>query len=152
MQKSKKLNGKLFLIILLQFIVSVSIFSFEFSIDNEMDFLLSNYRYRSIISEYHYKYQKLELMDHNELLFLGEKILTLYQFLISSQDKNVCMFHPHCSLYAKLSFRRYGFFKGLLLSSDRLLRCNGVGFSYYLDAASDGKFFDEPEKNYLWKK
>ena len=152
MQKLKKLNGKLFLIILLLFIVSAGICSFEFSIDNEMDFLLLNYQNRSILPEYHYKYQKLELMDHNELLFLGEKILTLYRFLISSQDEDICMFHPHCSLYARLSFRRYGFFKGLLLSSDRLLRCNGVGSSYYFDAASDGKFFDEPEKNYLWEK
>ena len=35
-----------------------------------------------------------------------------------------CKYHPSCSLYAIDAFREYGLFRGAVLSTWRLLRCN----------------------------
>lgn len=35
-----------------------------------------------------------------------------------------CKFHPTCSEYSKLAFRRLGFFRGFLRMFGRIFRCN----------------------------
>ncbi len=35
-----------------------------------------------------------------------------------------CRYYPTCTHYAEESITKYGFFKGLILSSWRVLRCN----------------------------
>ncbi len=57
-------------------------------------------------------------------LMLG--MITLYQQLIASQDAPACNFTPSCSRFGQAALARAGLVKGLLLTSDRLQRCNGL--------------------------
>lgn len=65
-----------------------------------------------------------------------------YQVLISSQDGPNCIYSPTCSAYGYASFSRYGLFWGVLMTSDRWLRCNPFG--------EGGN--DNPADNYWFKK
>lgn len=50
-----------------------------------------------------------------------------YQLFISPWLPPACRYTPTCSQYAILALRRYGFFKGVILTSYRILRCNPWG-------------------------
>ena len=65
-----------------------------------------------------------------------------YQVLISSQDQPSCAFQPSCSHYSLAAVQRYGLIRGLVLSADRLLRCNGCATSYYPIDPRSGKAID----------
>jgi uncharacterized protein len=75
--------------------------------------------------------------------------ISLYQSLISSQQYNVCVFTPSCSHFGMAAVQRFGFLKGVLLTSDRLQRCNlfapqnGYGFD-----PVTGKLYD-PVESYI---
>ena len=73
-------------------------------------------------------------------------LIRLYQKYISTQDQSVCNFSPSCSRFGMGSIQRYGFFRGLLLTADRLLRDNGMMLHthYPFDAVS-GKYIDPVE-------
>lgn len=51
-------------------------------------------------------------------------IIEFYQKNISILFSPSCRFYPSCSQYAKLAFLKYNFFKALILSIYRVLRCN----------------------------
>jgi len=51
-------------------------------------------------------------------------LITFYQKFISPLFIPSCRFYPSCSEYSKQAFRKYNFFKALLLSIYRVLRCN----------------------------
>ena len=53
------------------------------------------------------------------LLFL----IRLYQLLLSPWIGNSCRFYPTCSEYARLALLKYGFWRGGLRATGRLLRC-----------------------------
>ena len=73
-------------------------------------------------------------------------LIRLYQKYISTQDRPACNFLPSCSRFGMGSIQRYGFFRGILLTADRLLRDNGVMLHthYRFDEAS-GKYLDPVE-------
>ena len=120
--------------------------------ENEVSFIKNNYKILKK-NEFTYKVNyNFKKASFDELSFLGFFTLKLYQFFISSQDKETCIFHPHCSLYAQIAINKYGIVKGGIMSSSRVLRCNGFGGSYYTHIAPDGKIIDPTERNYLWKK
>ena len=48
----------------------------------------------------------------------------LYRKFISPLFPARCKYYPSCSAYSAQAFRKHGFFKGLLLTVWRLLRCN----------------------------
>ena len=50
-----------------------------------------------------------------------------YQLFISPLLPPSCRYTPTCSQYAILAIKKYGAFKGLILASHRLLRCNPWG-------------------------
>ena len=52
------------------------------------------------------------------------KLIRFYQKHISPCKSPCCRFYPTCSSYALEAFEIHGFFKGLLLSVWRILRCN----------------------------
>ena len=56
--------------------------------------------------------------------------IRLHREVITHQDGAVCSFQPSCSRYGLAAIRRYGL-KGLLMSSDRLLRCHSGSHNYY---------------------
>ena len=51
-------------------------------------------------------------------------LLKFYSKNISVFFPRRCKYYPTCSAYAVQAFKKEGFFKGLLLSAWRLLRCN----------------------------
>ena len=56
--------------------------------------------------------------------------IRLHREVITHQDGDVCSFQPSCSRYGLASIQRYGL-KGLLMASDRLLRCHSGSYKYY---------------------
>lgn len=53
------------------------------------------------------------------------KLIRFYQKYISNlKTRPTCRFYPTCSSYAIEAYRKYGFFKGTILSVWRILRCN----------------------------
>ncbi len=73
-------------------------------------------------------------------------VIRLYQKYISTQDLPACNFSPSCSRFGMGAIQRYGFFRGTLLTADRLLRDNGIMLHthYPFDEAS-GKYLDPVE-------
>ncbi|RLC48290.1 MAG: hypothetical protein DRH70_01350 [Candidatus Coatesbacteria bacterium] len=49
-------------------------------------------------------------------------LITFYQKFISPIDATSCRMYPSCSAFASEAFTRYGFLRGMLLTSDRLMR------------------------------
>lgn len=62
-------------------------------------------------------------------LFTGA--IRFYQLFISPQDLPICNFVPSCSQFSAKAMGQLGAFRGLLLTSDRLQRCNGMSTSCY---------------------
>ncbi|MEI6347917.1 MAG: membrane protein insertion efficiency factor YidD [Bacteroidota bacterium] len=56
------------------------------------------------------------------LFFIGA--MFVYQNAISAQLSASCVYEQSCSNFSKNMISEFGFIKGLLLSSDRLIRCN----------------------------
>lgn len=56
--------------------------------------------------------------------------IRFHQEVITHQDGDVCTFQPSCSHYGLEAIRRHGL-KGLLMASDRLLRCHSGNHKYY---------------------
>ncbi|MBO4339754.1 MAG: membrane protein insertion efficiency factor YidD [Clostridiales bacterium] len=52
------------------------------------------------------------------------KLIKFYQRHISPHLPARCKFYPTCSSYAVTAFERFGFFKGLMLTLWRLIRCS----------------------------
>lgn len=55
---------------------------------------------------------------------LAISLIKFYQKNISPLHGACCRFYPTCSSYALEAFEKHGFFKGLILSLWRILRCN----------------------------
>jgi putative component of membrane protein insertase Oxa1/YidC/SpoIIIJ protein YidD len=68
--------------------------------------------------------------------------IRFYQVFISSQDMPVCNFVPSCSQFGAEAISRLGVVRGILLTSDRLQRCNGVSTSRYQIDYNSGRFID----------
>ena len=70
---------------------------------------------------------------------IATSLIKLYQSYSSIREPR-CKYYPSCSNYAAVAITRYGF-KGLLMASWRLVRCNpwsdgGVDYvDYHLDSA-----------------
>ncbi|WP_084251581.1 membrane protein insertion efficiency factor YidD [Kosmotoga arenicorallina] len=52
------------------------------------------------------------------------KLIEFYKKYISPLKPPSCRFTPTCSTYMYQSIERFGFFRGLLLGTWRVLRCN----------------------------
>ena len=51
-------------------------------------------------------------------------LIKAYRYLISPVLGSHCRYYPSCSCYAHEAIERFGFFRGLLLSGKRILRCH----------------------------
>ncbi len=92
-----------------------------------------------------------EQKHFHELRFILQSSIRLYQTCLSSQDISGCFFVPSCSRYAMWAVEKYGVVHGVLMCSDRLLRCNAFGHKQ--DCPVDpktGRFDDPVEANYPW--
>ena len=73
-------------------------------------------------------------------LFVGA--IRFYQLFISTQDAPSCNFVPSCSRFGVETIRRLGVIRGILLTSDRLQRCNSVSTSRYRIDYRSGRLMD----------
>jgi putative component of membrane protein insertase Oxa1/YidC/SpoIIIJ protein YidD len=76
-------------------------------------------------------------------------LLYVYQHFISSQTEPSCMFSPSCSQFTKLAIHKYGLM-GVLMGSDRVLRCNGLGIVYYAKTGLN-EYVDDPIEEYYYQ-
>jgi hypothetical protein len=60
-----------------------------------------------------------------------ESLLHLYKRWISPLFAHSCRFNPTCSEYAAQAVMELGWYRGILLSARRLLRCHPFGASGY---------------------
>lgn len=66
----------------------------------------------------------------NFLKILSISLIRFYQLFISPMkiflfgSSSCCRFHPTCSNYSILAFKKFGFLKGFYLTICRLLRCH----------------------------
>lgn len=83
-----------------------------------------------------------------KLFLLGG--IRFYQAFISTQDLPSCNFVPSCSRFSSAAFRHTNSIHALLLTSDRLQRCNGLpGMErHYRFLPEIGKYAD-PLENYI---
>ncbi len=58
-------------------------------------------------------------------------IIKAYQWILSPWLGNNCRFTPTCSVYAIKAFENHGFFKGIVLTFGRFVRCHPWGGSGY---------------------
>ncbi len=85
----------------------------------------------------------------SEIRLFAMGTLRLYQRFISSQQMNVCVFRPSCSHFSTQSIRKYGFFCGVLMTSDRLMRCSGLAYPYYDVDLNAGLLIDPIEDHVI---
>lgn len=80
--------------------------------------------------------------NDNEIILIFSTLFVLYKELISSQDVDVCVMTPSCSVYAIENIKKNGLFFGLLNAFDRLTRCNpGKKKDLPIDVET-GKYYD----------
>jgi len=57
-------------------------------------------------------------------------LLSAYRFLLSDQQGEICAFLPSCSNYSQQAFDFHGPILGLIVTIDRLERCNWSAWNY----------------------
>jgi len=65
---------------------------------------------------------------------------SFYKQYISPVDGDRCTMYPSCSAYSKEAFIKYGFFKGFIVTCDRLTRC-GNDLHLYSHCEKEGKVY-----------
>ena len=80
--------------------------------------------------------------ETSELKLAATGLIRLYQKFISSQDGPTCNFVPTCSRFGMACIQEYGVVRGILLTADRLLRCNGSQSQHYHKDEATGKYVD----------
>lgn len=94
-----------------------------------------------------------------------ENIFSLYRETISDIRPNNCPMFPSCSKYSEYAFKKFGFFKGMAFTTDRLMRCghelnlypnnevnNEIKFlDFKLIGLDDTLNIDKKEKQYLYR-
>ncbi len=84
----------------------------------------------------------------------GKIAFLFYDEVMAPQKSYVssCQFYPSCSKFSKKSIKRYGFFKGILATTDRLTRCSGGNLNGSLYPNHNGLLYDPPKANYVFGK
>lgn len=76
--------------------------------------------------------------------------ITFFQKKISPIDGPRCVFYPTCSHYGYQAIEKFGVFKGIMMTGDRLIRCNPsrkADHDYAL--LPNGRLYDPLARNVL---
>lgn len=87
----------------------------------------------------------------NLIKALVRNLFTVYEKGITVTETHNCPMTPNCSRFSKIAIEREGLIKGLLLTSDRLIRDNKFAHHYY-PKDERGKLIDPVERYTEWKK
>jgi uncharacterized protein len=86
--------------------------------------------------------------NRNEVETVFAGLFLFYKRFISSQDyPGKCTFHPSCSVYGIEAVKKFGSGKGLLMTFDRLIRCNGLNINKYEIDTERNLFKDPVDEN-----
>lgn len=80
--------------------------------------------------------------------------IRLFQKTVSHADGNRCPMYPSDSRYAVQAIRQFGFLKGWIMASDRLLRCgrDEVALSPRVRINGRTYTYDPVSRNVLWQR
>jgi uncharacterized protein len=73
---------------------------------------------------YIYKNDTSLIKRLNPINIIAGGTLYIYQNFLSKQISSNCLYIPSCSEFSKNAIREYGLMKGVILSADRVNRCN----------------------------
>lgn len=95
-----------------------------------------------------------KIIKYNPISLTFGGLMYFYQRVISPQIASECPYEISCSNYSKVVIKRYGFVKGIALTSYRLIRCNRIASVdiHPLYVSSTGKIIDDPEQYQLKRK
>jgi len=99
---------------------------------------------------YIFKNQQKTFRNSNPASLAYAGSLFVYQNYVSQHLSADCMFSPSCSDFSKQAVKQFGLVKGVLLSFDRLGRCNRIAATDLEMSSLNPKTgrFDDPVKNY----
>jgi putative membrane protein insertion efficiency factor len=95
------------------------------------------------------------LLKYNPVSLVFSSLMFTYQKWISKQISADCLYHPTCSGYCKSLFHEHGFVKGMIASSDRLMRCDRISATTINPVSispHDGKVHENPNRYNLREK
>ncbi|MAC42069.1 MAG: hypothetical protein CMJ05_09815 [Pelagibacterales bacterium] len=93
---------------------------------SDKELIIKSITFEEKKENYYEKIENDKMIDH-----IFSSFFFVYKTFISSQDGAVCSFHPSCSEYGITSIKKNGLLEGVLMTSDRLLRCNGLSPEKY---------------------
>jgi putative component of membrane protein insertase Oxa1/YidC/SpoIIIJ protein YidD len=85
---------------------------------------------------------KMHANYSNEAQQLASLFFLFYKEFISSQDMNMCVFSPSCSVYTMESIKSKGVLLGIISGFDRLSRCHPMAQKYYSMDPVTNKLYD----------
>ncbi len=112
-------------------LIFISLTSFAQKIDLTADLLLADSVSKqqaphSLKRTYIFKNQPKTFKNCNPVSLIYGGSLYVYQNFVSQHFSADCLYDPSCSDFSKQAVKEYGLVKGVLLSVDRLSRCNRI--------------------------
>ena len=135
-----KLNYRPFVVFCSIFLVTVTLAITSFA--GEATDLTFIREVNPIIQEKPQEIVRFNSQETSELKLAATGLIRLYQKFISSQDGPSCNFIPTCSRFGMACIQEFGMLRGILLTADRLIRCNGLESTHYHKDPSTGKYID----------
>lgn len=138
----------IFLLVIFGYLVAYSTVALP-QIQKDFEFIIQN---NPIDGHEHKENLSFKMTETSEIKMLAMGMIRFYQNFISSQQDNriTCVFTPSCSRFGFAAIQKYGAFYGILITSDRLQRCNSFALShrYPIDLQS-GKLIDPIEPYFM---
>lgn len=89
------------------------------------------------------------ISNYNPVALIFKGALSVYQAVISPQLYGRCIYNLSCSNFSKVAIHEFGLIKGVIISADRLMRCNSKArreSPLYLFNPDTKKIIDHPSK------
>jgi len=71
--------------------------------------------------------------DHHHAAVATNPLIRFYQSYISPLSGSTCRYTPTCSRYTAEAVAKFGIFKGIVMGTDRLIRCHPGQREYPVD-------------------
>lgn len=91
--------------------------------------------------------------NHNGQQLEGPFAIKIYQKYISGIDGDRCSMYPSCSHYSSQAIKTHGWFKGWIMTCDRLIRCGRDESKFSHPVMVNGRLhtYDPVDRNDIWK-
>ncbi len=141
LQMRQSQNKVIFLFVMMAFFTQL-----HGQIQNDDLELIRHHTLGSHTDAYHNHHISFLLSDHpskfiryNPVSLVFGSMMWTYQKIISPQFAATCLYSPTCSSYSKNLISDFGILKGLVLTADRLSRCNRLALMDYNSWEADSR-------------